>query len=1458
MKNSRIFFALLFIITSFFIGGQILASDKNDYIAGEVIVKYKSAKVNLNTASGRLKAASFNNNSSLEAKENFRELNMSVLKIKDGDTVENKIAELKNDSNVEYAEPNYLRYPSAINTNDTYKNNLWGLDNTGQNIGGLGTADADIDAPEAWGISEGNSTVIATIDSGVAYNHPDLINNMWDGANCKDENGNFLGNCNHGYDFIDDDKTPLPSSDFAEYNHGTHIAGIMAAVKNNNTGIIGVAPKAKIMALRFNFSVQQEIRAINFVMQNGVKIIGTSFTGPSFSTAEYDAINRFRQYGGVYVAAASNDSTNNDITPYYPASYNLDNIITVAATDNNDNLAGFSNYGKISVDVGAPGNYIYSTLTGESNLFSDLLTSVTTPNLPTNFVRGGLNNNWRTENNATYGKVLTGELAGSYATSSDTNVTSPAYDLSSSASAYVSFRSGCNTEYADNFPDHMSLEYSSDGGSTFNEIIKWDEKYLAALSGTDINSTSGAVYTFNNLFIPNQYLVSNFKFRLRWVTNGNSDTGDGAINGCWVNSFNIKKLSDGSIPSYGYYAGTSMASPHVSGLVALLLSARPDLTYTQIRDIIFKTGDSLSSLNNKTSTGKRINTFKALTLATYSDSVFPNTTTKKGSNSLEIISSVNINNTIWLAPAGTNNFVEGIDMTKTTGTSTTIITPSLAGNYKLFVVDADNNIAPDSLATLTVDNTPPAKPEINSIATDNNINNSEASNIHVVGTAEANSLVSVTLSDGIKATTTSSQLINNGTNYDLVLDGSDLLDGLIHVSSTVTNSLGNTSLAATSTAIKDVILPIINSVETQDLNDNGKVDAVKIIFSKNINDVTVDANNFDVVGYTGENFLATTTNTNIIYITFNESADLDSSATPTLSYVKGNLKDTLNNSLETSLNNISTDKVAPASVKIGDDLTDVELPVGETNLIFSELLSTSSRLTVENTLTNGADKTLTYNWLDNILKITATATTTFSNDVMASVADNSNNSQVVLLIDSSLTSTQIKPSNTGLVSLSNLIPQAVITNPIQETSVTISSDVSNPTINVSSLINKSGVGTLPAITITSINASNVSVAITTSTVITSASTTWNGIMMTPILSSVALPETSGQTKTLSLAIKLGSTNYKLTFDKGVRILLPGQTGKRVGYLNSGEMFTEITNICANDDQSSGNILGVGSECKINVGADLVIWTKHFTEFATYTQTTNITNSGGSGGGGGGGGGANITYCSAITYNTWQTCIGAQQFRTVLTNTPTNCTLTTAQQLELNRVCISQTTIEPITTVSEPTTNTKVTVSTDKNNLIKQIIEEELELTTKIDTKLIKKLVGRILLQVEQKGQAWYLDPSSLKRYYLADGDSAYQALRKFGLGVRNNDLIKIPVSTKSVLPNNYIITTKPAYSTSLRSKLKGKIVIQTEGHGEAWYINPADGTRYYLANGEEAYQIMRNLSLGLSDLNIHKITVGKW
>jgi subtilisin family serine protease len=143
------------------------------------------------------------------------------------------------------------------------------------------------------------------IDAGVAHNHPDLIANMWNGSSCKDYNGNALGGCLYGYDFANNDKDPFP----VRSDHGTHVAGTIAAAINNNEGIIGVHPRAKIMAIRVGDDVLYTdaiIKGIDFARHNGAKIINASFGGGGNDQATYDAINRFRSAGGLFIAAAGN------------------------------------------------------------------------------------------------------------------------------------------------------------------------------------------------------------------------------------------------------------------------------------------------------------------------------------------------------------------------------------------------------------------------------------------------------------------------------------------------------------------------------------------------------------------------------------------------------------------------------------------------------------------------------------------------------------------------------------------------------------------------------------------------------------------------------------------------------------------------------------------------------------------------------------------------------------------------------------------------------------------------------------------------------------------------------------------------------------------------------------------------------------------------------------------------
>ena len=601
--------------------------EKQSYIEGEILVKYKNNKINLQTAKGRVSALNFIHSKSLEKKEDLRKINISVLKIKDDKTVEQKIAELKNDPNVEYVQPNFQYYPLSIDANDTYKDFIWGLDNAGQAVNTVtGTPDADIDAPEAWAISEGAETdvVVAVIDTGVAYNHPDLLNNMWDGTNCVDENGAALGSCNHGYDYENGDKTPLPTSN----SHGTHIAGTIAAVKNNNKGIIGVAPNAKIMALKSSLTTAENVKAINFAEQNGAKIINASWGGGSdncddtFDQTLYEAIQNF---DSLFIAAAGNDSFEHDGLTYFdsPSDYGhttscwtgLNNLISVAATDQDDNLADFSDYGATFVDVGAPGTNIYSTI-ADSNLLYETFEEVTPPNIPSDWTKTGEWGTYELDSGTFWGKVLYGDLNyPSYLDNANTTITSPFYNLSNAMESTIDFWTRCDTSYhlyseGSIFQDYMALEISMDGADFF-ELKKWNELSIDIENESGEDSTGSAIQYYS-LPIPDNYLTSNFKFRLRWIT----DEVDNNYDGCLVDDINITKYSDGSDELYDYYQGTSMAAPHVAGLAALVWGYKPELSYTEVKDVILTTGDNLASLANKTVTGKRINAFNALNFLT--------------------------------------------------------------------------------------------------------------------------------------------------------------------------------------------------------------------------------------------------------------------------------------------------------------------------------------------------------------------------------------------------------------------------------------------------------------------------------------------------------------------------------------------------------------------------------------------------------------------------------------------------------------------------------------------------------------------------------------------------------------------------------------------------------------------------------------------------------------------------
>ncbi len=283
--------------------------------------------------------------------------NLEIVQVPAGATADTLINFYQQSGLVQYAEHDYIVH--ALNDpNDFYyqQGNLWSLKNTGQNGG---TPGADIHASVAWSIAtDASSVTVAVVDTGVRYTHQDLAANMW--ANTDGTHGiNVVAGNNNPWD---------------DYGHGSHVAGIIGAVGNNSVGVVGVCWRTKIMACKFldssgNGTTSGAVTCIDYARQHGAKVINASWGSFTFtSQALHDAIASARDADIIFVAAAGNSGANNDVTPLYPASYSdLDNVVSVAATDHNDSLPSWSDYGATNVSLAAPGTPIYSCWNGSDS-----------------------------------------------------------------------------------------------------------------------------------------------------------------------------------------------------------------------------------------------------------------------------------------------------------------------------------------------------------------------------------------------------------------------------------------------------------------------------------------------------------------------------------------------------------------------------------------------------------------------------------------------------------------------------------------------------------------------------------------------------------------------------------------------------------------------------------------------------------------------------------------------------------------------------------------------------------------------------------------------------------------------------------------------------------------------------------------------------------------------------------
>lgn len=354
--------------------GHLAAADR-------LIVRFKDDASTAGIASAHRGAGAY------DAETLGAERELQVVTLGDDTDVETAMAEYAARPDVEYVEPDYVITASGV-PNDPSFGQLWGLRNTGQ-TGGV--AGADIDAAAAWDMTTGSSGVaVMVIDTGIDYGHPDLAPNMYrntadcDGDGVDDDGNGWRDDC-YGIDTVNNDGNPMDDD-----NHGTHVAGTIGAAGNNGVGVVGVNHQVKLIACKFldaNGSgyTSNAVRCLQYaatMKDRGVPIVTTSnsWGGRGYSQSLADAIESNRTRGILFIAAAGNDATNNDAEPTYPASYTHANIIAVASTTHTDAMSSFSSYGASSVDLGAPGSAIFSTLPG--NRYGTMSgTSMATPHV---------------------------------------------------------------------------------------------------------------------------------------------------------------------------------------------------------------------------------------------------------------------------------------------------------------------------------------------------------------------------------------------------------------------------------------------------------------------------------------------------------------------------------------------------------------------------------------------------------------------------------------------------------------------------------------------------------------------------------------------------------------------------------------------------------------------------------------------------------------------------------------------------------------------------------------------------------------------------------------------------------------------------------------------------------------------------------------------------------------------
>jgi subtilisin family serine protease len=563
------------------LGGVPTAEPK--FVPGELMVRFRAGV-------GAERRAAVRADGDARLRRSLPLPGLELLRLAPGESVRAAAAEFERDSDVLYAEPNFYYELDAV-PNDPRLPELWGLHNTG---GLTGTADADIDAPEAWDTTTGSPAVaVAVVDSGIAYDHPDLAANIWRNpgeiaANGIDDDGNGRIDDVRGWDFVDSDNSPRDV-----HGHGTHVAGTIGARGNNGQGVVGVNWNSSLMPVRAcnasrTCQTSAVVQASAYAVANGARVVNLSFGSPVVSQAMWDLVKASPET--LFVAAAGNEGLNLSApgVEIYPCEIPAANVICVGATDRHDALAPFSNYGATAVDLSAPGVSTLSTLATPDTMLSNGFEG----DIGATWTTGGTNNTWaRTSERARNGSFSLGDSpGGSYLNNTD-SFARPTNAIN------LTGRTECELALEFRLAVHLSDGLVIDRSTNavdwthVQEVRGWTGGFLPHAVSLANASGQSSVY---------------LRFRMQ---SGDADTDDG------VHLDDVRVLCPALTYDAGDFAfmhGTSMAAPHVTGTIALMLAKSPSASVALLRQRLLDNVDALPSLAGRSVSGGRLNAAQAV------------------------------------------------------------------------------------------------------------------------------------------------------------------------------------------------------------------------------------------------------------------------------------------------------------------------------------------------------------------------------------------------------------------------------------------------------------------------------------------------------------------------------------------------------------------------------------------------------------------------------------------------------------------------------------------------------------------------------------------------------------------------------------------------------------------------------------------------------------------------------